>query len=86
MPRACQKGRRTAVTSGHQRTPRTASDLGLGRLTPCLKRPSKQPVMNRPSGPDGEGQAVRGQTRWGRAANFSQRCRLCLPRSRALLA
>ena len=31
------------VTSGHPRAPRTASDLGARRLTPCLKRPSMQP-------------------------------------------
>jgi len=40
MPRACQNRRRTAVTSGHPRTPRTASDLGTGTLTRCVKRPS----------------------------------------------
>ena len=46
-PDACQNGRKTAVTSGHARALRTASDLGMRRLTPCLKRPSKQQVVRR---------------------------------------
>lgn len=38
-PRSCQNGRETAVTSGHPWALRTTSDLGMRRLTPCLKRP-----------------------------------------------
>jgi hypothetical protein len=37
VPRACQNGRETAVTSGHPWISRTASDLDTCRLTPCLK-------------------------------------------------
>ncbi len=48
VPRPCQNGRQTAVTSGRLRALRTASDVGMRRLTPCLKRPSKQPVSVRP--------------------------------------
>ena len=44
VPGSCQSRRKTAVTSGHPRAPRTASDLDTRRLTPCLKRPSKQLV------------------------------------------
>ncbi len=44
VPIPCQNGRQTAVISGHPRAPRTASTLGSPRLTPCLKRPSKQAV------------------------------------------
>jgi len=33
VPRPCQNGRETAVASGHSRTTRTASDLGMGWLT-----------------------------------------------------
>jgi enamine deaminase RidA (YjgF/YER057c/UK114 family) len=44
VPLACQTGRKTAVTSGQPRAPRTASNLGARRLTPCAKRPSKQSV------------------------------------------
>lgn len=40
-------GMPTAVTSGHPRTPGTASDLGMGRLTRWVKRPSKR-VSTRP--------------------------------------
>jgi len=41
--RPLQLGHRpkTAVTNGHPRAARTASDLGTRRLTPCTKRPSK---------------------------------------------
>jgi hypothetical protein len=45
VPRPCQNGRKTAVISGHPRASRTASDLGKRRLTRCVKRPSKQPVV-----------------------------------------
>jgi hypothetical protein len=49
------------VSSGHPRAPRAASDLAVGRLTRCVKRPSKQrvagDVLCRLCGPDGEGQA-----------------------------
>ena len=44
VPRPWQNGRKTTVTSGHSRAPRTASDLGARRLTPCAKRTSKQQV------------------------------------------
>jgi hypothetical protein len=44
VPQPCQNGRETAVTGGHPRAPRMASDLGTRRLTPCLQRPSKQRV------------------------------------------
>ena len=44
VPHPCQNGRKTEVTSGHSRASRTASGLGTCRLTPCLKRPSKQLV------------------------------------------
>src|SRR5258707_10007447 len=44
VPHQRQNGRKTAVTSGRPRAPRMASCLGTLRLTPCLKRPSKQPV------------------------------------------
>jgi len=39
-PQSCQNGRKTTVTSGHQRIARTTSELDERRLTPCLKRPS----------------------------------------------
>ena len=42
VPCPCQNGRKTAVASGHSRTPRMASDLGMGRLTHCVKHTSKQ--------------------------------------------
>jgi hypothetical protein len=42
VPRSCQNGRKTAVISGRPRASRMTSDLGTRRLTPCLKRPSKQ--------------------------------------------
>jgi hypothetical protein len=41
VPYPCQNGRETAVISGHSRAPRAVSDVGVRRLTPCLKRPSK---------------------------------------------
>jgi hypothetical protein len=44
VPHACQNERETAVISGHSRAPRTAFDMDTCRLTPCLKRPSKQRV------------------------------------------
>ena len=44
VPHPCQNERKTAVASGHSRTPRTASDLGSGRLTRCVKHTSKQRV------------------------------------------
>jgi hypothetical protein len=44
MSHSCQNGRETAVISGHSRTPRTASDLGMGWLTRCVKHTSKQSV------------------------------------------
>lgn len=47
MPHPCQNRRETAVTSGQPQTLRTASDLGMSRLTPCAKRPSKQRVTLR---------------------------------------
>jgi len=47
VPRPCQNEQKTPVTSGQSRTPQTASDLGKGRLTRCVKRPSKQPVTLR---------------------------------------
>jgi hypothetical protein len=37
----CQNGRKTAVASGQSRTLRTASDLGMGWLTRCVKHTSK---------------------------------------------
>jgi hypothetical protein len=46
-PRPCQNRRKTAVASGHSRTSRTASDLGMGWLTRCVKHTSKQPVTSR---------------------------------------
>ena len=55
MPYLCQNERETAVTSGHPRAPRTASDLDKRRLTRCVKRPSKQRVaaeLVRQSGTD----------------------------------
>jgi hypothetical protein len=39
VPCPCQNGRKTAVTSGHPRALRTVSDLGMCRLTRCVKRP-----------------------------------------------
>jgi hypothetical protein len=42
MPHACQIGWKTTGSNGHPRTSRTASHLGSGRLTRCVKRPSKQ--------------------------------------------
>jgi hypothetical protein len=45
VPRLCQNGRETAVISGPPRAPRTTTDLGTRRLTPCPKRPTKQPVL-----------------------------------------
>jgi hypothetical protein len=45
VPHACQNGRKTAGTTGHSRAPRTISDLDMRRLTPSVKRPSKQPVV-----------------------------------------
>jgi hypothetical protein len=45
MPRPCQNGRRTTAISGHPRTSRTAFHLGARRLIRCLKRPSKQRVV-----------------------------------------
>ena len=47
VPLTCQNGRKTAVTSGHPWAPGTASNLGTRRLTPCVKRPSKQSVTSR---------------------------------------
>ena len=44
MPCPCQNGRETAVNSGRSRAPRTASDLGIGWLTRCVKHTSKQRV------------------------------------------
>jgi hypothetical protein len=44
VPCPCQNGRKTAVASGHSRTSRTASDLGMGWLTRCVKHTSKQRV------------------------------------------
>jgi hypothetical protein len=44
VPRPCQNGRETAVISGRSRTLRTASDLGMGWLTRCVKHTSKQRV------------------------------------------
>jgi hypothetical protein len=43
VPCPCQNGRKTAVARGHSRTPRTASDLGTGRLTRRVKRPAPAP-------------------------------------------
>ena len=43
VPCPCQNGRKTAVASGHSWTSRTASDLGMGWLTRCVKHTSKQP-------------------------------------------
>jgi len=48
VPLSCQNERKTAVASGRLRTPRTTSDLGTRRLTPCAKRPSKQRVAAGP--------------------------------------
>jgi len=45
VPGSCQNGRETAVTSGHPRAARTASGLGMGWLTRCVKHTSKQRVM-----------------------------------------
>jgi hypothetical protein len=42
VPRPCQNGRETAVTSGHPRATQTASEQDVRRLTLCVKRPSKQ--------------------------------------------
>jgi hypothetical protein len=44
VPHPCQNRRKTAVTSGQPRAPRTASDLHMGRVTRCVKRPFKQLV------------------------------------------
>src|SRR6516164_1587299 len=44
VPHPCQNGRQTAVISGHSRAIGIASELDTCRLTPCLKRPSKQRV------------------------------------------
>jgi hypothetical protein len=45
VPHSCQNRRKTTVTSGHLRVARAASDLDTCRLTPCVKRPSKQQVV-----------------------------------------
>jgi hypothetical protein len=37
VPLPCQNGRETAVASGHVRATRTASDLGMCRLTGQLR-------------------------------------------------
>ena len=34
VPRTCQNGRKTTVTSGHPRASRTASDLGMAQVDP----------------------------------------------------
>jgi hypothetical protein len=44
MPCPCQNGRKTAVARGHSGTSGTASELGIGWLTRCVKHTSKQPV------------------------------------------
>ena len=41
VPRPCQNGRNTAVTSGHPRTPRTIADLGVRRSDLSAKRTPK---------------------------------------------
>jgi hypothetical protein len=46
VPCPCQNGRKTAVISGHPRAPRMAFDLGMHRLTRCVKHTSKQPVAD----------------------------------------
>ena len=56
VPLSCQNGRETAV-SGHPRASRSAPDLDWRRLTPCLKRPSKQRVAG--SNPAGCASQVR---------------------------
>jgi hypothetical protein len=48
VPCPCQNERKTAVASGHSRTSRTASDLGMGWLTRCVKHTSKQLVTAKP--------------------------------------
>jgi integrase len=55
VPHPCQNERKITVISGHLRALRTAWDLGACRLTPCLKRPSKQRVAgSNPAGRAGE--------------------------------
>ena len=57
VPCPCQNGRKTAVAHGHSRTPRTASDLGMGWLTRCVKHTSKQRVAG--SNPAGRARSER---------------------------
>jgi hypothetical protein len=45
VPRLCQNGRKTAVTSSHSQAPEISSDLGMCRSEPGAKRTPEQLVI-----------------------------------------